>query len=253
MSTQTETMSDEREEMDARGCLLPEAGGVAYADLWSPEGFKVCITARGANAMEALDDLITTTRYGMVTYQLSPAPVQAMAQRAQQTAPKPAQETGVPSGPPEPPEPPAPPELTTTPPAKANGAPVTRVAAPAPSAPAGVADGRGNVPGQRDVEELAAIEITPVAGGKVKLAFFPRLGNGSTGRYASLYETISMDKWSAALGVDEGTDLISPPEPLVAQRFEFQPGVWFMYEVSPNQSSKGNYYLNYRGVTTVQP
>lgn len=243
MTTQNE-MTDDLTVMSAEGCLLPEAGGVAFADLWRPDGIKISVTCRSTSGPEALDDIMATIDYGLEVHKLTQAPPQAMAQRAQPAAPK---AVPVQSGPP---EPPAPPELTTTAPVKNGAAKAAPVQA---TAPVGEADGRGNVPGQRGIEELAAIEITPVAGGKVKLAFFPRLGNGATGRYASLYETIALDKWSAALGVDEGADLISPPEPLVAQRFDFQPGVWFMYEVSPNQSSKGNYYLNYRGVTTIQP
>lgn len=89
MTTQTETMIDEREEMDTRGCLLPEAGGIAFTDLWSKTGAKISLTARATTPMEALDDLVAAVRYGMDVYQMTPAPPQAMAQRTQPTAPEP--------------------------------------------------------------------------------------------------------------------------------------------------------------------
>jgi len=114
----TNEMLDERDELDARGALLPEAGGVCFTDLWSKTGAKICLTARGANAMEALDDLVASVRYAMDAYGMTVDPPQVAARKAQA-----AQEAGAPA--------PAPT------PAKANGTPAKAAAPAAPTAGTG--------------------------------------------------------------------------------------------------------------------
>jgi hypothetical protein len=97
-----DTTIDEREEMEARGALLPEAGGVCFTDLWSQTGARISITARGVTAMEAIDNLVASVRYSMEVYKMTVAPPGAMVTKS--AAPPPQQ-------------------TADAPPEKANGAP----------------------------------------------------------------------------------------------------------------------------------
>jgi len=60
---------------------LPEAGGVVYTDAYTPDGYKLCITARGRTCEDAVSDLLAV----MAKYDFHARPFVQTA-----TTPKPA-------------------------------------------------------------------------------------------------------------------------------------------------------------------
>jgi hypothetical protein len=70
--------SDIEPVMDS-GDFLPEAGGVAWSDVYLPSKahgvfFKVSLTARAADPKTALDQLVEVIKYGQTVYGLQVVP-----------------------------------------------------------------------------------------------------------------------------------------------------------------------------------
>lgn len=70
------------------GEFLPEAGGVAWADVYIPSQahqtyFKVSLTARAANPKDALDQLVDAIAYGAKVYGLQVVPRSPRTQASQ--------------------------------------------------------------------------------------------------------------------------------------------------------------------------
>lgn len=195
---------------------LPECGGVAFADVYSKTGVRISVTGRGATTADAIDQLMAGIAYGVEKYHFVTDPTKI-------ERPKPA-------------------EVLED--VQVNGRKRQTKPAPAPAVvadgPPGEADSRGNVPGEGGSIEVSKIAITPVQGGKAKLAFYPFLGNGNPGRYPDVYETRTVADWSSITNWDPDTFA-------TAGEFMFNEGeLTLTYEVASNQTSKGNYYLNFR-------
>jgi len=77
----TEQEIHEEQEVEVPVSYLPEAGGVAFLELWGTvtdsaterrEAFKINITARGLSPQEALDSIIDCMKYANERYHLKP-------------------------------------------------------------------------------------------------------------------------------------------------------------------------------------
>lgn len=68
---------------------LPEAGGVAYTDLFTPEGQRICITARATDVQGALDQLMTCVNDAVSTHKLFPRHAKPQPANGNKPAPKP--------------------------------------------------------------------------------------------------------------------------------------------------------------------
>lgn len=62
---------EENGEINENLVYLPEAGGVAFMELFTQKGVKINLTARGFDAKGALDNLMDAVIYGMNKYKLS--------------------------------------------------------------------------------------------------------------------------------------------------------------------------------------
>lgn len=78
---------------------LPEAGGIAFTELYTPKGARINVTARAHNAKDAIRDLVeavtwSMAEYGMTTERPGAAPVTTPAPPKPDPAAKAVAETG---------------------------------------------------------------------------------------------------------------------------------------------------------------
>lgn len=212
---------------------LPEADNILYMDLTTADGDTVCYTSRGRTPEVVFSQFTRGVRLAKKAYGLIGR--QKRMNQARANAP-------------------AAPQVPNTP----QYVPVTGSADPGitqlplVAAPAGVTpDGKGHWPGQTFVEGLAALEITPLANGKVKVGFVPYLRNGRAGDRATTYEQLKTpEEWAAAFGVYpamviDTVRLLTADDFKVAGRYAFAINqLKVEYEVSTRQNGRGNYYIN---------
>jgi len=129
-------------------------------------------------------------------------------------------------------------------------------APPPPPADTGVdnlgdVDNRGKRPGEKESIDAALVKITPQAGGKVKLAFTPRLQDGNPGQYAEVFATSEKEKVEAAFE-KVGSVLYdgSTPYDFTYEAELELAGVQvnYTYSTKGNKSKNGNYYRDFTGI-----
>lgn len=171
-------MSEEKEtpiesiETETPVSYLPEAGGVAFMELWGTvtdsaterrEAFKINVTARAETVQGAIDQIIAGMRYANEVYHLKP--YNPMAPTTPQNRPAPVTNQPNPN-------------------VKTNSA----AAAPAPSQP--VQENADN-----GVIQVVKIVVTPRTDGKTKVEFF-----GAGRKYADLSSVMTPDSLANLFG-----------------------------------------------------
>lgn len=174
-------MSEEKEtpiesiETETPVSYLPEAGGVAFMELWGTvtdsaterrEAFKINVTARAETVQGAIDQIIAGMRYANEVYHLKP-----YNPMAPQTPNRPAPVTNQPN-----------------PNVKTNSA-----AAPAP-APSQPVQENENQP-EGGVIRVVKVLVTPRTDGKSKVEFF-----GAGRKYADLSSVMTPDSLANLFG-----------------------------------------------------
>lgn len=176
-------MSEEKEtpiesiETETPVSYLPEAGGVAFMELWGTvtdsaterrEAFKINVTARAETVQGAIDQIISGMRYANEKYHLKP-----YNPMAPQTPNRPAPVTNQPN-----------------PNVKTNSA-----AAPAPApAPSQPVQENENQP-EGGVIRVVKVLVTPRTDGKSKVEFF-----GAGRKYADLSSVMTPDSLANLFG-----------------------------------------------------
>jgi len=194
----------------------------AEAYLYTAGGIQIIVTGTGATASEAVKDLLAAQRNHKLRYHngTPPKPIIIPPETFHQPGTDPEDANN--------------PYPKATPPLGLHTAPVPATAPGDPKP-----DKRGNSPGEKKAEKIGAIEITPLADDKTKIAFFPFMRNGKAGRYPLLLETKDSAEWGV---------ILSEPLPglnlAVAGKYDCRLKV--QYEIGSNKTKNGYYYLNYR-------
>jgi len=172
MSEEKETPIESVESIETPS-YLPEAGGVAFTELWGTvtdpaterrEAFKINVTARAETVQGAIDQIIAGIRYGNEVYHLKP-----FNPLAPQTPNRPAPVTNQPN-----------------PNVKTNSA----AAAPAPAPSQPVQENADN-----GVIQVVKIVVTPRTDGKSKVEYF-----GAGRKYADLSSVMTPDSLANLFG-----------------------------------------------------
>ena len=180
MSEEKETPIESVESIETETPVsyLPEAGGVAFMELWGTvtdsaterrEAFKINVTARAETVQGAIDQIISGMRYANEKYHLKP-----YNPMAPQTPNRPAPVTNQPN-----------PNVTNS------------AAAPAP-APAPSQPVQENA-ADNGVIQVAKVVVTPRTGGKSKVEFF-----GAGRKYADLSSVMTPDSLANLFGAIGG-------------------------------------------------
>lgn len=216
MSEEKETPIESVESIETETPVsyLPEAGGVAFMELWGTvtdsaterrEAFKINVTARAETVQGAIDQIIAGMRYANEVYHLKPFNPLA----------------------PQTPNRPVPAPSQPNPNVKTNAA-AAPAPAPAPSQPvqANAAD--------NGVIQVAKVVVTPRTDGKTKVEFF-----GAGRKYADLSSVMTPDSLANLFGaIGEWT----PEHFMVATEYPVSFNAY--WRNSDKVNSAGNPYRN---------
>lgn len=196
---------------------IGEAPVVIFGKLKSKKGAIWSLTVRGPNFMWALDQLAAAITYGKEKYKLTPCDT------AEPPAPNQAAVAATVAAPP----------ALILPPASAPGATLTP---PPPGAPAGAPAPAATQP-QLNTIHIAKIGVTPVAGGKVTVAFFGDEHKQPSDDFPSVTNTMPIDK---------AVDLFAPIGQWTAQYFtaanEYMVNCWLIWKEGRANPKTGKPY-----------
>ena len=180
MTEEKETPIESVESVETPVSYLPEAGGVAFVELWGTvtdsaterrEAFKINVTARAETVQGAIDQIIAGMRYANEVYHLKP-----FNPLSPQTPNRPAPVTNQPN-----------PNVTNS------------AAAPAPApAPSQPVQENENQP-EGGVIRVVKVLVTPRTDGKSKVEFF-----GAGRKYADLSSVMTPDSLANLFGAIGG-------------------------------------------------
>ena len=214
MTEEKETPIESVESVETPVSYLPEAGGVAFVELWGTvtdsaterrEAFKINVTARAETVQGAIDQIIAGMRYANEVYHLKP-----YNPMAPQTPNRPA------------------PVVTNQPNPNVTNSAAAPAPAPAPSQP--VQENAAD----NGVIQVAKVVVTPRTDGKTKVEFF-----GAGRKYADLSSVMTPDSLANLFGAIGGWT----PEHFVVAT-EYQVSFSAYWRNSEKMNSAGKPYRN---------
>lgn len=212
---------------------LPEAPCIVWMDLSTADGDVVNFTVRGHLPEATFDNFTRGLKHAKRKYGLIGR--QKRYNQGRTAAPPPATPVAQQS------------ELTPAP----SYVPVT-----SPGDPGATPDSRSHVPGQTFIEELAYLEVTPLAGGAVKLGFVPYMRNGRPGKYATAYEQLKTPAEWVQLFTGFAAEVLPgqwrtlvESDFKVAAKYNFQVNTCEVdFVVSERKNGSGNYFVNLKRI-----